>query len=364
MNVAIRVDASEKIGVGHLARCKNLAHRLAENGCNVIFISRDLGGPFLEGVRQSQYELIVLPAPSAMDSCEAERNPGSHGSWLETSWELDACQTVTALKEHPDLDWLVVDHYGIDGRWHREVKRSAPQIFVIDDLADRTFECDLLLNQSHWGSGTGLYQNLVPSTCVVLIGPEHTILASHAHKTRDINRNDKVSRILVSFGGADYNNLSAEAMEVLHVVLPPTVKVDLVVGGGNPHITELHAYGRRPNTTVHTNVEDLTPLIINADLGVGAGGLTSIERAYLGLPSLVKVASYNQIHTLYEMNRRGTVRLYKQPPELEHLVREVLSSGPFIVPEVVQDGSDHIVKIMLRRTDRTHGNRDVATTCL
>ena len=64
------------------------------------------------------------------------------------------------------------------------------------------------------------------------------------------------------------------------------------------------------------------------------------------------------------MNRSGTVRLYEEPPELEHLVREMLSSGPFIVPEVFKDGSDHIVKIMLRRADQTHGNRDVANTYL
>ena len=104
MKIAIRVDASERIGMGHLARCQNLADRLVERGCEVIFISRDLGGPFLEGVRQSRYELIILPAPGALDSCEAERNPGSHGSWLETSWELDACQTVNTLKKYQNLD--------------------------------------------------------------------------------------------------------------------------------------------------------------------------------------------------------------------------------------------------------------------
>ena len=137
-----------------------------------------------------------------------------------------------------------------------------------------------------------------------------------------------------------------------------------VVGRGNPHITELHAYGRRRNTTVHTNVKDLAPLIIDADLGIGAGGVTSLERAYFKLPSLVKVASYNQMHTLRDMNRSGIVRLYEDPLELEHLVREMLSSGLFVVPEVVQDGADEIVDIMLLQTDRTHGDRDVAATHL
>ena len=162
--------------------------------------------------------------------------------------------------------------------------------------------------------------------------PRTHLLARHAHKTCDMNRNGNVNRILVSFGGADKNNLSAEAMEILNIVLPPKVEVDLVVGRGNPHITELRAYGRRRNTTVHTNVKDLAPLIIDADLGIGAGGVTSLERAYFRLPSLVKVASYNQMHTLRDMNRSGIVRLYEDPLELEHLVREMLSSGPFRCP--------------------------------
>ena len=54
----------------------------------------------------------------------------------------------------------------------------------------------------------------------------------------------------------------------------------------------------------------------------------------------------------------------RDPLELEHLVREMLSSGLFVVPEVVQDGADEIVDIMLRQTDRTHGDRDVAATHL
>ena len=57
------------------------------------------------------------------------------------------------------------------------------------------------------------------------------------------------------------------------------------------------------------------------------------------------------------------MRLYEDPLEPEHLVREMLSSGLF-VPEVVQDGADEIVDIMLLQTDRTHGDRDVAATHL
>ena len=45
-------------------------------------------------------------------------------------------------------DWLVVDHYLLGAAWHSAARRAARRIMVIDDLANRALDCDLLLDQT------------------------------------------------------------------------------------------------------------------------------------------------------------------------------------------------------------------------
>ena len=43
---------------------------------------------------------------------------------------------------------LIVDHYGIDEDWQQELKAYYDKLMVIDDLADRKHQCDILLDQT------------------------------------------------------------------------------------------------------------------------------------------------------------------------------------------------------------------------
>ncbi len=51
------------------------------------------------------------------------------------------------------VDWLIVDQYLLDCRWHSAARNFAEQILVIDDLANRQYDCDLLLDQTYGRSG-------------------------------------------------------------------------------------------------------------------------------------------------------------------------------------------------------------------
>ena len=89
----------------------------------------------------------------------------------------DAAQTLAALSQaNEELEWLIVDHYGIDERWERPLRSVARRIMVIDDLADRAHDCDLLLDQNLVADFETRYAGLVPQKCALLLGPTYALL--------------------------------------------------------------------------------------------------------------------------------------------------------------------------------------------
>ncbi|MCZ7635914.1 MAG: hypothetical protein M5U12_07675 [Verrucomicrobia bacterium] len=90
----------------------------------------------------------LLPAPS-------DENGG-------TGWQEDATRSQAIADELPSLDWLVVDHYELDLRWEAAMRASAARIMVIDDLANRRHDCDVLLDQKYYEGMEARYDGLVP----------------------------------------------------------------------------------------------------------------------------------------------------------------------------------------------------------
>ena len=61
MNVVFRVDASQKIGAGHLMRCLTLAEELRKKSSKITFIARDHVGNLNYLIEEKGFNLCVLP---------------------------------------------------------------------------------------------------------------------------------------------------------------------------------------------------------------------------------------------------------------------------------------------------------------
>ena len=161
MNVLIRVDASKKIGSGHLIRCRSLARSLQSIGCDVCFCGR-ISDLRLRQSLSSEFRILEL----SLDNLDLI-NP-SIGVWLPVSELEDAFQTAAALNDAPlwKPDWLVVDHYGLSADWQKQMRLFYPsvKIAVIDDLADRHHDPDLLIDDNtHCGDLATPYLSLLPA---------------------------------------------------------------------------------------------------------------------------------------------------------------------------------------------------------
>jgi len=293
MKLAFRTDASLLIGSGHVMRCLTLADALREQGAECQFICREHKGHMMSLIEQRGHPVKALPEPSNAFNPSAKP---AHAAWLGCDWEEDAEQTQRAIGADV-VDWLIVDHYALDRRWHQALRPSTKHLMVIDDLADRPLNCDLLLDQN-FGSSAARYAGLVPQHCKQLHGPEYALLkpvyAERRAKMR--KRTGEIQRVLIYFGGgADHADLTGQAVRAFYHQELADIHLDVVVSAAYAHLSSLQAFAeQRGNVSLHSQLPDLADLMAQADLAIGAGGATTWERCCMGLPSIVISIAENQ----------------------------------------------------------------------
>jgi UDP-2,4-diacetamido-2,4,6-trideoxy-beta-L-altropyranose hydrolase len=236
----------------------------------------------------------------------------SRPHWSGIDWKIDAENTLAVLAGIPNLSWLITDHYALDARWEGQMRAFTEKIMIIDDLADRPHDCDLLLDQNLYEKLERRYDGLVPDRCERLLGPRYALLRPEFAAARKTlrHRDGRVRRIFIFFGGSDLSNETAKALEAIRLMNRSDIAVDVVVGASNLKGEQIREICQRtPNTYFHRQVENMAELMSLADLAIGAGGTTTWERCCLGLPTLVLVLADNQREVAEAMSTAGAIRI-------------------------------------------------------
>lgn len=293
MNVFIRVDASIEIGTGHVMRCLTLAGKLREQGADVHFICREHNGHLCDLIQGKGYDVLQLPAPQANS---LEPNASQHAHWLGVPLRVDADQTKDLLT-NCTVDLLIVDHYAINAEWEGILRHLAKKIMVIDDLADRKHDCEFLLDQNFIEDFQNRYYSLVPPHCQTFLGPRYVLLRDEFYKQIGMPklRKGAVKRILIFFGGTDTTNETGKALASVLALDRTDIDIDIVVGQSHRYKHELSSICKRfKHLHFHCQIDNMAEMMRRADLAIGAGGTTTWERCFLGLPSIVLSIAENQ----------------------------------------------------------------------
>lgn len=322
MSVAFRVDASNQIGTGHFMRCLALADELQKQGAQISFICRNLPVHLSEMLSAKGMAYMPLSTGARQESADVL----AHSSWLGTSQAKDAQATILALADY-SCDLLVVDHYALDEHWENAVRSSCKKLMVIDDLADRHHNCDMLLDQNFYADMQTRYIGKVPAHCQLLLGPRYALLREEFRILREQVKphTGEVKRILVFFGGVDpdnYTSLSIQALAELKI----TQQVDVVIGAQNPNREQIQqaciAYGY----SYHVQSSRMAELMAEADLAIGAGGLSTWERCCLGLPAISLCVAENQRMQLTDAAEAGLLYAPISERNLVEVIRDHVDS--------------------------------------
>ena len=289
--VSIRVDSSRAIGSGHLMRCLTLADQLRAGDYEAHFVCRDLDGNLSRLVEEQGHHLHLLPRSTT------EFELQGYAQWLTVPQSVDALETRSILQRLGTVKLLVIDSYALDIEWETIVRPTVEKIFVIDDLANRRHDCDVLLDQNFHVDGAHRYDELVPEHCELRLGVKHALLRAEFYEAKKHlrQRDGTVRNILVFYGGIDATNETMKALNALLALNRSDLTVDAVVGGSNPHRADVEDFCRRhDNFNFHSQIKNMAELMNRADLSLGAGGTTTWERMFLGLPTLVTAVADNQ----------------------------------------------------------------------
>jgi len=293
MRVAVRTDASLTIGTGHVMRCLTLAWMLRKRGAAVFFVCRERSGNLCDLIEEQGFAVIRLPALDAA-----------------TPWQEDAMETRVAIESQGGrVDLLVVDHYALDARWEQMLRPLAGRLFVIDDLADRSHACDVLLDQNLHDAPDSRYRDLVPASTRVFVGPRFALLRPEFDAVAARLRDQGLQRLLVFLGGTDPSNEALKLVLALQGLGADAPLTTIVLGPTNPHAESVRQAAQgMDRVSVIGATKRMAGLMDEADLGIGTCGGAAWERCALGLPALVVVNAENQRDDARILHALGAVR--------------------------------------------------------
>lgn len=304
LKVAVRTDASSTIGAGHFMRClalvEELSLQLSEQNIKLTatFISAQTT-PFCESeLLRNEFNLVRMPSSSL------------------STLEQDAISTQKVIAQLGQQHLLIVDSYAIQTPWYQEeIKAYCERILVIDDLANRTHRCDFLLDQTLDTDGER-YTGLVPEECLLLTGKSYMLLRHDFVKWREkamLRRKSMttVKEILINMGGSDaeeINKLVVEAVHQVNLFLESSLKVTLVIPSKSKSLSYFQSMSANsPWLKVLTDVNNMTELMYQADIAIGASGSSAWERCCLGLPTLAVELADNQALVLDKLSSKGAI---------------------------------------------------------
>ena len=200
--VFIRADGNAEIGLGHLIRCKALAHMLEEE-FSISFYLKKIPSSLLSEITTAGFEVNKI---------ETE----------ETFFQVLTGNEI-----------VVLDHYElIHSDYQKRIKKTGCKLVCIDDLHNTEFYADLVINHSP-GITRSDYQ-AQPYTNFAL-GPGFSLLRPFFLRAAENKKGiTEVDSLMVCFGGSDFQNLTKKVLEVVNEIAR-FKKINVVLGASYPY---------------------------------------------------------------------------------------------------------------------------------
>lgn len=270
--IGIRVDANERIAMGHLMRCMSIARQLKANNQKVIFIiSEDYS---MQQIKESGFQCVCLD-----------------NQYNEKDKEI---KRLLEIIEDYEIDKLLIDSYEVT-YFYMSVLREHCKLIYIDDMNLFCYPADLIINYT-FKVDKAIYQIYDYKEERFLLGEKYIPLRPEfSEGSIDIRK--QVQNIFLTTGGTDEYDMVLEILRQMQSdCLLKDLQMHVVVGKFYKKLDELKQFASSlSNIQIYYDIPNIANVMRKCDVAISAGGTTLAELCACGIPTVCFSIANNQI---------------------------------------------------------------------
>ena len=266
--IVFRADGGNLIGMGHFTRTLALAEMLSDQ-FECIFAIQNPSPVQIEEIERVCHSFIDLPLGK------------SHfNNFLDT---LRGDEIV------------VLDNYFFDTEYQFSIKLKGCKLVCIDDLHDKFFKSDLIINHS---PGIDVNDYSTNKKTKILLGLDYVLLRSPFLKKAKLkNNNIKNNTVFINFGGEDRLNITLRVIKDM-VKSKPNLNAKIVLGYSNKNTDSIIDFISKTESKIEVftnrNASQMAEIICSCDFAVVPSSTVLFEVIACKIPFITGAYVDNQ----------------------------------------------------------------------
>lgn len=258
----LKADASSGIGYGHFIRTLALADMLKEEFDCTFFTSNP--NEFQKSEVSKVCKIYPLPFETAQDE-------------------------FLSILQGDEI--VVLDNYYYTSQYQKQIKQKGCCLVCIDDIPEKHFFADLIINHSLCVSASDYDCEDYTSICV---GMDYLLLRKEFLEATNMQFSGIRNSIFICYGGSDEFDFSLKSCKLLRGLDDRHIIV--VIGGGYCNKEELQRYAEGNNISVYSNIDanQMIKLMYSSSLAVVPASTTFFEACCARLPIITGYTVDNQ----------------------------------------------------------------------
>ncbi len=270
--IVFHVIGSIESGMGHIYHSLSLAHEITNH--EIIFVCHERYRIAVDKIASMDYQVIATN---------------------------NVLQTILELK--PDL--VINDVLNTEEPFIKSLKNNNFKVINFEDLGNGSHYADIVFNE--------LYDTPQIQGDNYLWGHEYITLRDEFYEAIPHQFNEKVTAVLITFGGTDQNNLTLVTLQaIIDIAREKGIKIYIVCGSAYLCKTELEIFIQKieyPLLTLTYASGVISKIMEQTQIAISANGRTVYELADMNIPSIVLSHHEREATHTFAALERGFINL-------------------------------------------------------